>query len=251
MRGRMKTNHPRAHLGSGRRGRRAHRAGGRVLGRAGELASIVHPRPRARLRPPPCQARDRRVLRRAALLVYAWFQTGVPSQSKNLFLVIPRSVISYWQAIILGLLQGVTELFPISSLGHSVILPKLLGWDIQQNDDYFITFLVATHLATAIVLFVFFWRDWKRILGGSAEAFVTAVSPRRHRCEARLAARRGHDSRRRARSAPRACAAQRLRFGTVGFVLPRPQRADAVRRRGLVGEHRRWKPTTTRVLRGR
>jgi undecaprenyl-diphosphatase len=80
--------------------------------------------------------------------------------------VIVASLISYWQAIVLGLLQGVTELFPISSLGHSVILPKLLGWDIHQNDDYFITFLVATHLATAIVLFVFFWRDWVRILAG-------------------------------------------------------------------------------------
>ena len=52
----------------------------------------------------------------------------------------------------LGLLQGFSELFPISSLGHSVILPKLLGWDIHQNDPYFLTFLVATHLATAIVL---------------------------------------------------------------------------------------------------
>jgi undecaprenyl-diphosphatase len=80
--------------------------------------------------------------------------------------VIIASQISYLQAIILGLLQGVTELFPISSLGHSVILPKLFGWDIHQNDDYFITFLVATHLATAIVLFLFFWRDWMRILKG-------------------------------------------------------------------------------------
>jgi undecaprenyl-diphosphatase len=66
----------------------------------------------------------------------------------------------------LGLLQGVTELFPVSSLGHSVILPQLLGWDIHQNDKFFITFLVATHLATAIVLFFFFWRDWMRILKG-------------------------------------------------------------------------------------
>ena len=74
--------------------------------------------------------------------------------------------ISYGQAIILGLLQGVTELFPISSLGHSVILPKLLGWDIHQNDSFFITFLVATHLATALVLLGFFWRDWWRILQG-------------------------------------------------------------------------------------
>jgi len=80
--------------------------------------------------------------------------------------VILGSLISYPQAIILGLLQGFSELFPISSLGHSVILPKLLGWDIHQNDSYFLTFLVATHLATAIVLLGFFWRDWVRILKG-------------------------------------------------------------------------------------
>jgi undecaprenyl-diphosphatase len=80
--------------------------------------------------------------------------------------VIVASLITYTQAIILGLLQGVSELFPISSLGHSVILPKLLGWDIHQNDPYFITFLVATHLATAIVLLVFFWKDWVRIVKG-------------------------------------------------------------------------------------
>jgi undecaprenyl-diphosphatase len=80
--------------------------------------------------------------------------------------VILGALISYPQAIVLGLLQGVSELFPVSSLGHSVILPKLLGWDIHQNDKYFLTFLIATHLATAIVLFFFFWRDWMRILRG-------------------------------------------------------------------------------------
>jgi undecaprenyl-diphosphatase len=68
--------------------------------------------------------------------------------------------------VVLGLLQGVSELFPVSSLGHSVVLPRLLGWDIHQNDAYFLTFLVATHLATAIVLLLFFWRDWVRILRG-------------------------------------------------------------------------------------
>jgi undecaprenyl-diphosphatase len=80
--------------------------------------------------------------------------------------VILASLITYTQAIILGLLQGVSELFPISSLGHSVILPKLLGWNIHQNDPYFLAFLVATHLATAIVLLIFFWRDWVRIVKG-------------------------------------------------------------------------------------
>ncbi len=80
--------------------------------------------------------------------------------------VILAALISYPRAIILGLLQGVTELFPISSLGHTVILPGLLGWHIHQNDPYFLDFLVATHLATAIVLFLFFRHDWMRILKG-------------------------------------------------------------------------------------
>ena len=74
--------------------------------------------------------------------------------------------ISYFQGAMLGLLQGVSELFPVSSLGHSVILPKLVGWNIHQKDPYFLTFLVATHLATAIVLLGFFWRDWVRIVKG-------------------------------------------------------------------------------------
>ena len=74
--------------------------------------------------------------------------------------------ISYFQAVILGLIQGVSELFPISSLGHSVILPSLFGWNIHQNAPYFLTFLVALHLATALVLLGFFWRDWVRIIKG-------------------------------------------------------------------------------------
>ena len=75
-------------------------------------------------------------------------------------------MVSYSHAILLGLLQGVSELFPISSLGHSVILPRLLGWDINQHDPSFLTFLVATHTATAIVLIGFFWLEWGRILKG-------------------------------------------------------------------------------------
>jgi undecaprenyl-diphosphatase len=75
-------------------------------------------------------------------------------------------MISYFQAIVLGLLQGVSELFPVSSLGHSVILPSLLGWNIHQNDPFFLTFLVATHFATALVLLGFFWRDWLLIIKG-------------------------------------------------------------------------------------
>ncbi|HEY6777207.1 MAG TPA: undecaprenyl-diphosphate phosphatase [Thermoleophilaceae bacterium] len=78
--------------------------------------------------------------------------------------------ISYLQAVALGSLQGFSELFPISSLGHSVVVPRLLGWDIHQNDDYFLSFLVATHVATALVLVGFFREDWKRILKGLARS---------------------------------------------------------------------------------
>src|ERR1700754_3148511 len=74
--------------------------------------------------------------------------------------------ISYAQAVILGLLQGAAELFPVSSLGHSVIVPSLLGWDIKQSDDAFLVFLVATHFATALVLLGFFIKDWVRIVRG-------------------------------------------------------------------------------------
>jgi undecaprenyl-diphosphatase len=74
--------------------------------------------------------------------------------------------LTYLQAIILGAVQGITELFPVSSLGHSVILPSLLGWNIDQGADFFLIFLVATHFATALVLFIYFWKDWKRIILG-------------------------------------------------------------------------------------
>jgi undecaprenyl-diphosphatase len=80
--------------------------------------------------------------------------------------------ISYFQAVILGLLQGIAEPFPISSLGHSVILPRLLGWNIHQNDRYFLSFLVAVHLATAVVLLCYFYKDWLRILTGLGRSLV-------------------------------------------------------------------------------
>jgi undecaprenyl-diphosphatase len=74
--------------------------------------------------------------------------------------------ISYFQSVVLGLLQGVSELFPVSSLGHTVILPSLFGWNIHQKEPYFLTYLVALHLATALVLLGFFWQDWVRIVKG-------------------------------------------------------------------------------------
>jgi undecaprenyl-diphosphatase len=80
-------------------------------------------------------------------------------------------VLSYFQAVVIGLLQGVTELFPISSLGHTVLLPSLLGWrrlvDAQSADEsFFLAFVVATHVATALALLAYFRRDWARLVTG-------------------------------------------------------------------------------------
>jgi undecaprenyl-diphosphatase len=80
-------------------------------------------------------------------------------------------VISYFQAIVIGLLQGVTELFPISSLGHSVLVPAWLGWDrlvsAQSADEsFYLAFVVALHVATALALLVYFRQDWNRIIRG-------------------------------------------------------------------------------------
>jgi undecaprenyl-diphosphatase len=75
-------------------------------------------------------------------------------------------LISYFEAILLGLLQGFAELFPISSLGHTVLIPAVLHWQIDRSSDAFLSFLVLTHLATALVLIGFFWRDWIKIIVG-------------------------------------------------------------------------------------
>lgn len=64
------------------------------------------------------------------------------------------------QAIIMAVLQGATELFPVSSLGHAVVLPALLGWHIDQRAPEFLPFLVMLHLGTAAALLLYFWRDW-------------------------------------------------------------------------------------------
>ncbi|MET3803116.1 undecaprenyl-diphosphatase [Nakamurella sp. UYEF19] len=91
------------------------------------------------------------------------------------------TTISYLEAIVVGALQGVTELFPVSSLGHSVILPALIGgsWgrdlDVSTPESPYLAFIVGLHVATAFALLAFFWRDWIRIIGG----FVTSIRYRR------------------------------------------------------------------------
>jgi undecaprenyl-diphosphatase len=71
---------------------------------------------------------------------------------------------SLLQAIVLAAIQGVTELFPVSSLGHAVILPRLFGWPINQHAPGFLPFLVMLHVGTAVALLIYFWRDWIGIL---------------------------------------------------------------------------------------
>ena len=70
------------------------------------------------------------------------------------------------QAIVIAVLQGATELFPVSSLGHAVVLPALLHWHIDQRAPEFLPFLVMLHLGTATALLVYFWRDWWTLATG-------------------------------------------------------------------------------------
>jgi undecaprenyl-diphosphatase len=82
------------------------------------------------------------------------------------------STVTYGEATVVGLLQGVSELFPVSSLGHSVLMPALVGgrWardlSMTGKDSPYLSVLVAMHVATALALVLFFWRDWLRLLGG-------------------------------------------------------------------------------------
>lgn len=87
-------------------------------------------------------------------------------------------MLTYLQAIILGVIQGVTELFPISSLGHSVILPQLFGWrDVvaaqSAAESYFLAFLVGLHVATALALLFFYRATWARIVRGTIVSILT------------------------------------------------------------------------------
>jgi undecaprenyl-diphosphatase len=82
------------------------------------------------------------------------------------------SHITYLEAAVVGLIQGVSELFPVSSLGHNVLLPALIGgsWasDLNVSDasSPYLAFIVGMHVATALALLIYFWRDWVRIIGG-------------------------------------------------------------------------------------
>jgi undecaprenyl-diphosphatase len=87
------------------------------------------------------------------------------------------SHLTYLEAGVVGLIQGVTELFPVSSLGHNVLIPALIGgsWakdlNVAKPESPYLAFIVGMHVATAIALLIYFWRDWVRIIGG----FLTSL----------------------------------------------------------------------------
>src|SRR5581483_1918080 len=90
------------------------------------------------------------------------------------------SAISYFQAIVLGVLQGVTELFPISSLGHTVLFPTLFGWNDlvhaqSQKESFWLAFVVMLHVGSAIGLLIYYRRDWVEIVA----AFFRTLGKRR------------------------------------------------------------------------
>jgi undecaprenyl-diphosphatase len=78
----------------------------------------------------------------------------------------------FWTSMFLGLLQGSTELFPVSSLGHAVLLPSLLHLDFRQSDETFVPYLVLLHLGTAAALVVIYRREWVALIAAFARAAV-------------------------------------------------------------------------------
>jgi undecaprenyl-diphosphatase len=99
------------------------------------------------------------------------------------------SAVSYFQAIVLGFLQGVTELFPISSLGHTVLFPTLFGWNSlvraqSQSESFWLAFVVTLHLGSALGLLAYYWRDWVKIV---AAFFRTLTTRKAETADERLA----------------------------------------------------------------
>jgi undecaprenyl-diphosphatase len=98
-------------------------------------------------------------------------------------------MISYLQAVVIGLLQGVTELFPVSSLGHSVLVPAFIGgsWEAlvtqsatsTSETSPYLAVIVALHVATAVALIIFFRRDWVRIIRGFLRTIRPSIAARR------------------------------------------------------------------------
>jgi undecaprenyl-diphosphatase len=86
------------------------------------------------------------------------------------------------QALLFAAIQGITELFPISSLGHAVVIPRLFGWGVDQQSPSFLPFLVVLHVGTAVALLAYFWRDWL----GFVQAILGAMAPAEVKSQRRL-----------------------------------------------------------------
>jgi undecaprenyl-diphosphatase len=91
-----------------------------------------------------------------------------------------KPALDYFEAVVLGVLQGVTELFPVSSLGHTVLFPTLFGWNSlvaaqSKSESFWLAFVVMLHVGSAIGLLIYYWRDWVRIVG----AFFATLPKRR------------------------------------------------------------------------
>jgi undecaprenyl-diphosphatase len=93
------------------------------------------------------------------------------------------SHLNFAEAGIVGLLQGITELFPVSSLGHAVLIPAIVGgqWaqdlNVSRAESPYLAYIVGLHVATATAMIIFFWRDWIRIIGAFFASLGHAVSP--------------------------------------------------------------------------
>jgi len=91
--------------------------------------------------------------------------------------------LTYLEAAVVGLIQGITELFPVSSLGHNVLLPALIGgsWaqdlNVAASESPYLAFIVGLHVATAIALLIYFWRDWVRIIKGFFSSLRQLIRP--------------------------------------------------------------------------
>jgi undecaprenyl-diphosphatase len=93
------------------------------------------------------------------------------------------SHLTYAEAGVIGLLQGITELFPISSLGHAVLIPAIIGgsWaqdlNVSTAESPYLAFIVGLHVATATAMIIYFWRDWLRIVKGFFASIGHMIAP--------------------------------------------------------------------------
>jgi len=81
------------------------------------------------------------------------------------------------EVLLFAILQGVSELFPVSSLGHGVIVPDLFGWQLDRRGEAFLPFMVVLHLGTAAALLLYFRKDWQELLGGFLRARGKPINP--------------------------------------------------------------------------